>query len=141
MMIMTEEKKARLKGFAKIVSQQVEPLNLIEQFKEDFKDREHKILLNAKDGKYAALIVIDHGKIYVEGIENTPKSNISKKVAGWDGLVETTTQMFVNLLGGENVTTGSIIWKWITFRIKFKGLKHVFVLLDLFKYDEPPKTA
>lgn len=141
MMIMTEEKKVRLKGFAKIVSQQIEPLNLIEQFKEDFKERELKILLNAKDGKYAALLVIDHGKIYVEGVENTPKSNIKKKTVGWDGLLEATTQTFVELLGGENVSTGSVIWKILTFKIKIKGIKNVLVLLDLFKYDEPPKTA
>ncbi len=135
---MTEEKKARLKGFAKIVSQQVEPLNLIGKFKEDFKDRELKILLNAKDGKYAALLVIDHGKIYVEGVENTPKANIQKEVIGWNGLLETKTQTFVDLLGGENVSTGSIIWKILTFRIKIKGIKNVLVLLDLFKYGEAP---
>jgi hypothetical protein len=131
---MTEEKKVRLKGFAKIVAQQVEPLNSIEQFKQDFKDKELKILLNAKDGKYAALLVIEHGTVYVEGIENEPKSNIKKQVAGWDGLLETKTQTFVDLLGGENLSMGSIIWKIVTFRIKIKGIKNVLVLLQLFKY-------
>ena len=67
---MAEEKKKRLKGFAKVVAKEVEVLNTIEQFKEDFKDSELKILLNAKDGKYAALLVIDKGKVYVEGIKN-----------------------------------------------------------------------
>ncbi|NHJ23640.1 MAG: hypothetical protein EAX89_03640 [Candidatus Lokiarchaeota archaeon] len=131
---MIEEKKVRLKGFAKIVAQQVEPLNTIEKFKQDFKDKELKILLNAKDGKYAALLVIEHGKIYVEGIENEPKSNIKKEVVGWDGLLETKTQTFVDLLGGENLSMGSIIWKILTFRIKIKSIKNVLVLLQLFKY-------
>ncbi|GAG55933.1 unnamed protein product, partial [marine sediment metagenome] len=48
------EKKKRLKGFAKIVAREVEVLNTIERFKKDFKDSLVKILLNAKDGKYAA---------------------------------------------------------------------------------------
>ncbi len=133
---MIEEKKVRLKGFAKIVAQQVEPLNTIEKFMQDFKDKELKILLNAKDGKYAALLVIEHGKIYVEGIENEPKSNIKKEVVGWDGLLETKTQTFVDLLGGENLSMGSIIWKILTFRIKIKSIKNVLVLLQLFQYGD-----
>jgi len=133
---MIEEKKVRLKGFAKIVAQQVEPLNTIEKFMQDFKDKELKILLNAKDGKYAALLVIEHGKIYVEGIENEPKSNIKKEVVGWDGLLETKTQTFVDLLGGENLSMGSVIWKILTFRIKIKSIKNVLVLLQLFQYGD-----
>ena len=131
---MTEEKKKKLRGFAGIVSKQVEPLNEIEKFREDFKDRELKILLNAKDGKWAAMLIIDHGKIYVDGIQNQPKENIKKKNAGWDGLLQTKTETFVDLLGGENVSMGSIIAKILTFRIKIRGIKNVLVLLDLFKY-------
>jgi hypothetical protein len=134
MIDMTEEKKKKLRGFAGIVSKQVEPLNEIEKFREDFKDRELKILLNAKDGKWAAMLIIDHGKIYVEGIQNEPKENIKKKNAGWDGLLQTKTETFVDLLGGENVSMGSIIAKILTFRIKIRGIKNVLVLLDLFKY-------
>jgi len=130
------EKKKRLKGFAKIVAREVEVLNTIEQFKKDFKDSLVKILLNAKDGKYAALLVIENGSIRVEGIENTPKSNISKKTLGWDGLLQTKTEVFVDLLGGGDISMGSIIWKVITFRIKIKGIKNVLLLMKLFEYDE-----
>ena len=132
---MAEEKTKRLKGFAKVVAKEVEVLNTIEQFKEDFKDSELKILLNAKDGKFAALLVIDKGKVYVEGIENNPKSNISKKALGWDGLLQTKTEVFVDLLGGGDISMGSIIWKILTFRIKIKGIKNVLTLLKLFEYE------
>ncbi len=132
---MAEEKKIRLKGFAKVVAKEVEVLNTIEEFKEDFKDSELKILLNAKDGKYAALLVIDKGKVYVEGIENNPKENIKKKNAGWDGLLQTKTEVFVDLLGGGDISMGSIIWKILTFRIKIKGIKNVLTLLKLFEYE------
>jgi len=132
---MAEEKTKRLKGFAKVVAKEVEVLNTIEQFKEDFKDSELKILLNAKDGKFAALLVIDKGKVYVEGIENNPKSNMSKKALGWDGLLQTKTEVFVELLGGGDISTGSIIWKILTFRIKIKGIKSVLTLLKLFEYE------
>ena len=132
---MAEEKKKRLKGFAKVVAKEVEVLNTIEQFKEDFKDSELKILLNAKDGKYAALLVIDKGKVFVESIENNPKENIKKKNAGWDGLLQTKTEVFVDLLGGGDISMGSIIWKILTFRIKIKGIKNVLTLLKLFEYE------
>ncbi|MFX1415083.1 MAG: hypothetical protein ACFFA2_14815 [Promethearchaeota archaeon] len=131
---MTEEKKKRLKGFAGIVSKQVEPLNSIEKFKEDFKEKELKILLNAKDGKIAALLIIDKGRIFVEAIENQPKENIEKKKVGWDGLLQAKTQVFVDLLGGDSVSMGSIIGKILTGRIKIRGIKKVLVLLELFKY-------
>ncbi|GAH25358.1 hypothetical protein ES705_03592 [subsurface metagenome] len=132
---MAEEKTKRLKGFAKVVAKEVEVLNTIEQFKEDFKDSELKILLNAKDGKYAALLVIDKGKVYVESIENKPKENIKKKYAGWDGFLEAKMQLFVELLGGGDISMGSIIWKILTFRIKIKGIKNVLTLLKLFEYE------
>jgi len=131
---MTEEKKKRLKGFAGVVNKQVEPLNSIEKFKEDFKDTELKILLNAIDGKIAALLIIDKGKIYVEGFENKPKENIKKKVVGWDGRLQAKTQVFADLLGGEKVSMGSIIGKILTGKIKIRGLSKVLVLLKLFKY-------
>jgi len=131
---MTEEKKKRLKGFAGVVAKQVEPLNSIEKFKEDFKDTELKILLNAKDGKYAALLIIDKGRVYIEGIENKPKENIKKEVVGWDGLLQAKTQIFVDLLGGEKVSMGSIVGKILTGRIKIRGIKKVLVLLKLFEY-------
>ncbi|MFX1387988.1 MAG: hypothetical protein ACFE9M_12295 [Promethearchaeota archaeon] len=129
---MSEEKKTRLRGFAGIVSKQVEPLNENEKFKHVFKDTEVKVLLNAKDGKWAALLIIDKGKIHVEGIKNEPKENIKKKNAGWDGLLQTTTPMFMELLGSENLSMGKVIRKVLTRKIRIKGLKHVLVLLKLF---------
>ena len=129
---MSEEKKTRLRGFAGIVAKQVEPLNENEKFKHIFKDTEVKVLLNAKDGKWAALLIIDKGKIYVEGIKNEPKENIKKKNAGWDGLLQTTTPIFMELLGSDSVSMGKVIRKVITRKIKIKGLKHVLILLKLF---------
>ncbi|MFX1377999.1 MAG: hypothetical protein ACFFA4_02810 [Promethearchaeota archaeon] len=129
---MTEEKKDRLRGFAGIVSKQVEPLNDNEKFKHIFKDTEEKVLLNAKDGKWAAMLIMNKGKIYVEGIKNEPKENIKKKNAGWQGLLQTTTPMFMELLGSEKVTMGKVIRKILSGKIKIRGIKHVLVLLKLF---------
>ncbi|MFW9969932.1 MAG: hypothetical protein ACFFDF_07000 [Candidatus Odinarchaeota archaeon] len=127
-----EEKKTRLKGFASIVAKQVEPLNENEKFKQLFKETQEKVLLNAKDGKWAALLIIDDGKIHVEGIKNEPKSNLKKKNASWDGLLQTTTPMFMELLGSEKLSMGKVIRKILSGKIKIRGIKHVLILLKLF---------
>jgi len=131
---MTEEKKKRLRGFAGVVSKQIEPLNDIEKFKKDFKDRTVKILLNATDGKNAALIVIDKGTIHVEEVQNTPKENIKKKNAGWDGRLQAKTKAFVNLLTSEDLSFGSVLGQILTFKIRIRGLRKSLTLLELFKY-------
>jgi hypothetical protein len=129
---MVEEKKKRLHGFAGIVSKQVEPLNDNEKFKQKYKDTQVKVLLNAKDGKYAALLVIDKGTIHVEDFKNNPKENLKKKVLGWDGLLQTKTKTFVGLLESDDISLGKVIGKILTGRIKIRGIKHVLVLLPLF---------
>lgn len=129
---MTEEKKKKMRGFAGTVAKLVEPLNENDKFKEKFKDTELKILLNAKDGKYAALLVIDKGTIHVESIENKPKRNLKKKVVGWDGLFETSTPLFLEILGGDEVSMGKIIRKVLTGKIKIRSIKNVKKLLQLF---------
>ena len=134
MIHMINDKKKRLHGFAGIVSKLVEPLNENRKFKEKFKDTEKKVLLNAKDGKFAALLVIDKGRIYVEGIKNNPKENLKKKIIGWDGLLQTKTSIFLELLESKNISRGKVIRKILTGRIKIRGIKHVIVLLQLFSF-------
>jgi len=132
LIIMSDEKKKKLRGFAGIVSKLVEPLNDNEKFKERFKDTELKVLLNAKDGKYAALLAIDKGTIYVEGIKNKPKKNLKKKIVGWDGLLQTKTSTFLEILESDDISLGKVVRKILTFRIKIRGIKHILILLQLF---------
>lgn len=129
---MSDEKKKKLRGFAGIVSKLIEPLNDNEKFKERFKDTELKVLLNAKDGKYAALLAIDKGTIYVEGIKNKPKKNLKKKIVGWDGLLQTKTSTFLEILESDDISLGKVVGKILTFRIKIRGIKHILILLQLF---------
>jgi len=131
---MAEEKKKRIRGFAGVVSKQIEPLNEIEKFKEDFKDRTVKILLNATDGKNAALIVIDNGTVHVEEVKNNPKKSLKKKEAGWNGRIQAKTNDFVDLLTSEDLSMGSVVGKILTFKIRIRGLRKVLTLLELFNY-------
>jgi len=131
---MAEEKKKRIRGFAGVVSKQIEPLNEIEKFKEDFKDRTVKILLNATDGKNAALIVIDNGTVHVEEVKNNPKKSLKKKNVGWGGRIQAKTNDFVELLTSEDLSMGTVVGKILTFKIRIRGLRKVLTLLELFNY-------
>ena len=129
---MDNEIKKKLRGLAGILSKLVEPLNENQKFKEKFSDIEVKVLLNATDGKYAALLVIDKGTIHVEGYKNNPKKNLKKKVIGWDGLLQTTTLIFLKILKRDKISKKKFIGKVLTRKIKIRGIKNVLVLLQLF---------
>ncbi len=109
-------------NYADLVKKAFEPLNNNDKFKEKFKDEQFKILLNPKDDEYASLIIVDKGTVSVEKIANKPKENISKKVLGWDGLVQTTKQLFDDIAAGK-LSTRDIVKKITTRKIKVKNLK------------------
>ncbi|MBD3196279.1 MAG: hypothetical protein GF317_14570 [Candidatus Lokiarchaeota archaeon] len=126
-----KEKKKKARGFAGVIQKQLNPLNDNEEFNQKFKDKDEKILLNARDGRYAALIHINNGKIDVEGIKNKKKENLKQDVLGWEGKLDTTTEIFFDLATG-NLSTLSMLGKLITRKIKIKGMKKVMMLTELF---------
>ncbi|MHA2007302.1 MAG: hypothetical protein ACXABO_14730 [Promethearchaeota archaeon] len=130
---MSEEKKKKLRGLPGIVSRLVEPLNENGEFKERYRNTKVRVLLNAKDGKYAALIIINNGTIHVDGFKNKPKVNLKKKVAGWDGLIQAKTATLLELVESKKISISKVVGKIIIGKIKIRGIKKVLVLLDLFK--------
>jgi len=127
---MTEVKKKRLKGFANMIYKTVMPLNDNNKFKEKYKDVKSKILMNAVDGKYAALVIIDNGTIDVEGILNEEKRDLKQEVLGWDAKLETTTDLFLKLASGK-LGTGASLVKIITRKLKIKGMNKIVELFTL----------
>ncbi len=126
-----EEKKKKPRGFAGVIAKNMEPLNTNEKFKEQYKDRDLKILLNASDGKYAAFIKIKNGTIEVDGIKNENKEDLKQEALGWDGKLETSTDLFFKMATGE-LSTGKMLLKIITRKVKIKGMKNVMELTNLF---------
>ena len=130
---MDNEIKKKLRGLAGVISKLVEPLSEDQKFKETFSDIEVKVLLNATDGEYAALIVIDKGTIHVEGYKNNPKKNLKKKVIDWDGLLQTTTPIFIKFLRSNEISIKKFIGKVLTRKIKIRGIKNVLMLRKVFR--------
>ncbi len=120
---MSEEKPKRMKGFAGIVWKLVEPLNTMEEFIEEFAEVEVKILVNPKDQKRAALIKIDKGTIDVEDVKNDKETLKSLK---YDGLFEGPFNLLAKVFE-EGLSTGTLLKKWITRKIKLRGLKKLTI--------------
>ncbi len=126
------EEKEKIRGFASLINSVLGPLNENSKFQEKFKNTEAKILLNASNLKYAALIEIYHGSLNVKSIPNKPKANLKKKKIGWNGFLEMDTQTFLNL-AINRIPVLAVIKLWVTRKIKIRGIRKLFLLLKMFK--------
>ncbi len=126
------EEKEKLRGFPVLINSVLSPLNENFKFQEKFKNIKTKILLNASNLKYAALILIDHGSLNIKSIPNKPKANLKKKKVGWNAFLEMETQTFLTL--AINRTSIIRVAKmWVTRKIKIRGIRTLLLLLKMFR--------
>jgi len=93
----TKLEKEMIRGFAGLIASGLLPLNENKKFKEQFAKTDIKILLNAINVNFAALIIIKNGILRVESIPNKPKENLKKKKVSWDALLAMDTQTYLAL--------------------------------------------
>jgi hypothetical protein len=106
------------------------PLNSIDKFKEKFADETFKILLNPKDGEYAALITVNKGTVSIEGIENNDKKDLTEEKLGWNGMMKTTKALFEEI-GDGKLSQNDIIKKVVARKIKMKNPKILVKLTEM----------
>ena len=126
------EEKEKIRGFASLINSVLGPLNENSKFQEKFKNTEAKILLNASNLKYAALIEIDHGSLNVKSIPNKPKANLKKKKIGWNAFLEIDTKTFLDF-AVNRISKLGVAKMWVTRKIKIRGIRKLFLLLKMFK--------
>ena len=126
-MILNEQR-----GFAGLIANVMEPLNKNPKFKEEFKDTKRRIVINASNLNYAALLIIEKGTLIVKSISNQPKSNLEKKVIGWDGYISMDTQIFLSL-AMKRLSIVKLGLKIITGNVKIKGIFKLLAMLKLIK--------
>ena len=128
----SNSEKATIRGFAGLINSVLAPLNVNDKFKEKFKNTTVKILLNAVNLKYAALIIVDHGNVEVKSILNKPKENLKKKRLGWDAFLEMDTQIFL-AIAMNRISLLGVAKKWLFRKIKMRGIRKLLNLLKMFK--------
>jgi hypothetical protein len=123
----TDSEKNEVREFAGLINNALSPLNELSRFKEEFKDAYIKILLNAVNLKYAALITIDHGQLRVESIANKPKENLKKKKLGWNAKLEMDSGIFL-ALAMNRLSMFRLTMKVITGKLKVRGIRNLLIL-------------
>ena len=116
--------------FAEAILETYGPLNNNEKFKEKYTDKSFKILLNPKDGKFAALIIVNNGTVTIKGIDNQDKKKLDQKEIGWDGYMQTTLALF-DEIGKGNLSQSDIVKKVVARKIKMKNVKFVAKLSEM----------
>ena len=118
-MVESDQENKKLRGFAVLINSILTPLNENKKFQKKFGKIDTKILLNASNLNYAALIIIDHGFIRVESIPNEPKTNLKKREVGWKAFLEMDTQTFLAIAMNRLSLIG-VAKKWLTHKIKLR---------------------
>jgi hypothetical protein len=129
---MGEENK-RIRGFAGLINSVLTPLNDNTKFKKEFSNIDVKILLNASNLKYAALVIIDHGAVRVKSIPNKPKSNLLKQKVGWNAFLEMDTQTFL-AIAMNRLSLFGVAKLWLNRKIKMRGIRRLLILLKIFRF-------
>ena len=127
-------KPKKPRGFAGVILQQLDPVNQKQRFKEKFKDYDNfRLVLNANDARYAAIVKLHHGVLSVEGVRNNDKAVIKSLKKECEGYLEMKIDLFFKFAQGE-LSNAALAKKAISRKIKVKGIKNVNILYKLFYY-------
>ena len=123
----TNLEEKRVRGFAGLIASGLLPLNENQKFKEQFANTDIKILLNAINVNFAALIIIKNGILSVESIPNKPKENLKKKNVGWNALMAMDTQTYL-ALAMNRLPMPKLGIKVLTGKVKVRGFRKLLIL-------------
>ncbi len=123
----TKLEKKRIRGFAGLIASGLLPLNDKKKFKEQFSKTNIKILLNAVNVNFAALIIIKNGILRIESIPNKPKENLKKKNVGWDALLAMDAQTYL-ALAMNRLPMSKLGLKVLSGKVKVRGLRKLIIL-------------
>ena len=131
---MTEvkEEKKMVRGFAGLIYGVMMPLNEKEKFKKKFANSQVKILINASNLNYAALIIIDKGTVDVKSVPNKPKENLEKKNAGWDAFLEMSAATFL-AFAMKRLSLPGMAKLVLKREVRLKGLRKLMALMQMMK--------
>jgi hypothetical protein len=124
------EEKAR--EFAGLIANVLTPLNQNPKFIEKFRKIKRKYLINATNLNYAALVKIENGRVTVQSVANKPKSNLKRKITGWDSFISMNSQIFL-ALAMDKISKAKVGLKVLSGKVKLKGFRKLRTLLKLFE--------
>ncbi len=126
-----KEKIKKPRGVGGVLYKMLMPLENNERFQQNYSKFNLKLMINAKDTKYAAVVSVNNSKISIESISNKDKKSLKKKVLKWNGMITTTLPLLLDIATGKLSLMG-MIWKVITRKIKVRGIKNLLIMKKMF---------
>jgi len=132
-MIETEknEKVKKPRGVGGVLYKILMPLENNERFVQRYSKFDLKLLINAKDTKFAAVVTVNNGKILIESISNKDKKSLKKKVLKWNGMITASLPLFLEIAMGKLSLMG-MVKKIITRKMKVRGIKNLLIMKKMF---------
>ena len=127
----TNPAEQKFRGYAGIVRNTLLVLNDNALYKRRYGRGVRRFLCNSPHWQYAALIIMEEGSLRIDAVANEPKMNLRKEALGWDGFVEMDSGLFVALIT-DRLSLFGVTTKWLTGRVKLKGIFKLIVLWDVF---------
>jgi hypothetical protein len=132
-MVESNKEKKKIRGFAILINSILTPLNENKKFKEKFGNAHAKILLNASNLNYAAVIILNNGILSVGSVPNRPSENLRKRKLGWDSFLEMDTQTFLTI-AMNRISIIGVAKQMLNRRIKMRGIRKLIILLKIFRF-------
>ena len=124
-------RRKRIKGVGGIIYNLLAPLETNQKFQKKYARSFLRILINAKDTRYAAVLTIDCAKIIVESLTNDNKKILKKKVLNYNAMIKANVPILLDITTGKLGLMGMVM-KIITFKMKVKVIRKLLKLKKLF---------
>ena len=125
------ERVKKPRGVGGVLYKMLMPLEKNERFQQKYDKFDLKLLINAKDTKYAAVVSVNDAKITIESISNKDKKSLKKKVLKWNGMITTTLPLLLEIATGKLSLMG-MVKKVITRKMKVRGIKNLLIMKKMF---------
>ena len=125
------ERVKKPRGVGGVLYKMLMPLENNERFQQKYSEFNLKLLINAKDTKYAAVVSVNNAKIVIESISNKDKKSLKKKVLKWNGMITTTLPLLLEIATGKLSLMG-MVKKIITRKMKVRGIRNLLIMKKMF---------
>jgi len=126
-----ERKVRKPRGVGGVLYTLLMPLETNERFIQRYSKFNLKVLINAKDTKYAAIASINNAKIEIESMSNKDKKSLKKKVLKWNALLVSSTPLLLDIAMGKLSTMG-MVKKVMARKMKVRGIKNLLIMKKVF---------
>jgi hypothetical protein len=121
----------KLTGYAGIIGNALMPLNKHDVFRKKYANCHKQFILNSPHWASAALIVVNHGRLSVDGIGKEPADKFRRMINDSDSYLEMSTYDFL-AFAMKRLTLTGVLRRWLTRNMRMKRPLHLLTLYRIY---------